>query len=53
MRMSELFGLKWSDVTYNEGLLGVRGKAKGRKDALCSNASRACGRVAAIHASAR
>lgn len=24
MRMSEIFGLKWSDVMYNERLLAVR-----------------------------
>jgi len=31
MRMSELFGLVWSDVVYNEGLLAVRAKLKGGK----------------------
>ena len=31
MRMSEIFGLKWSDVMYNEGLLAVRAKLKGGK----------------------
>lgn len=31
MRMSEIFGLMWSDVMYNEGLLAVRAKLKGGK----------------------
>lgn len=31
MRMSEIFGLKWSDAMYNEGLLAVRAKLKGGK----------------------
>ena len=31
MRMSEIFGLTWSDVMYNEGLLAVRAKLKGGK----------------------
>ena len=31
MRMSEIFGLKWSDVMYGEGLLAVRAKLKGGK----------------------
>lgn len=31
MRMSEIFGLKWSDVMYSEGLLAVRAKLKGGK----------------------
>src|SRR5215510_6364406 len=31
MRASEIFGLKWSDVMYNEGLLAVRAKLKGGK----------------------
>jgi len=31
MRMSEIFGLKGSDVMYNEGLLAVRAKLKGGK----------------------
>ena len=31
MRMSEIFGLKCSDVMYNEGLLAVRAKLKGGK----------------------
>jgi integrase len=31
MRMSEIFGLKRSDVMYNEGLLAVRAKLKGGK----------------------
>jgi len=31
MRMSEIFGLRWSDVMYNEGLLAVRAKLKGGK----------------------
>jgi len=29
MRVSEIFGLCWSDVMYNEGLLAVRAKLKG------------------------
>jgi integrase len=29
MRSSEIFGLKWSDVMFSEGLLAVRGKLKG------------------------
>ncbi len=31
MRASEIFGLRWSDVMYNEGLLAVRTKLKGGK----------------------
>ncbi len=31
MRSSEIFGLKWSDVMYGEGLLAVRAKLKGGK----------------------
>ena len=31
MRASEIFGLRWSDVMYNEGLLAVRVKLKGGK----------------------
>jgi integrase len=31
MRMSEILGLVWSDVMYNEGLLAVRAKLKGGK----------------------
>ena len=31
MRASEIFGLRWSDVFYGEGLLAVRGKLKGGK----------------------
>jgi integrase len=31
MRASEIFGLRWSDVFYNEGLLAVRAKLKGGK----------------------
>jgi len=31
MRVSEIFGLGWTDVMYNEGLLAVRAKLKGGK----------------------
>jgi integrase len=31
MRSSEIFGLRWSDVMYSEGLLAVRAKLKGGK----------------------
>ena len=31
MRVSEIFGLKWSDVQYREGLIAVRAKLKGGK----------------------
>lgn len=31
MRMMEIFGLRWSDVMYEEGLLAVRAKLKGGK----------------------
>ena len=31
MRISEVFGLKWSDVMYGEGLIAVRAKLKGGK----------------------
>lgn len=31
MRISEIFGLKWSDVQYREGLIAVRAKLKGGK----------------------
>ena len=31
MRIAEIFGLKWSDVQYREGLLAVRAKLKGGK----------------------
>ncbi len=31
MRASEIFGLRWSDVMYREGLLAVRAKLKGGK----------------------
>jgi integrase len=31
MRVSEIFGLQWSDVMYVEGLLAVRAKLKGGK----------------------
>ena len=31
MRVSEIFGLGWSDVMYSEGLLAVRAKLKGGK----------------------
>ena len=31
MRVAEVFGLRWSDVMYGEGLLAVRAKLKGGK----------------------
>ncbi len=31
MRAAEIFGLRWSDVIYSEGLLAVRAKLKGGK----------------------
>ena len=31
MRAAEIFGLRWADVMYNEGLLAVRAKLKGGK----------------------
>jgi integrase len=31
MRSSEIYGLRWSDVMYSEGLLAVRSKLKGGK----------------------
>ncbi len=31
MRVAEIFGLKWSDVMYSEGLIAVRAKLKGGK----------------------
>jgi integrase len=31
MRVAEIFGLRWSDVMYSEGLLAVRAKLKGGK----------------------
>ncbi len=31
MRASEIYGLRWSDVMYGEGLLAVRAKLKGGK----------------------
>jgi len=31
MRISEIFGLTWSDVRYHEGLIAVRAKLKGGK----------------------
>ena len=31
MRAAEIFGLRWSDVMYSEGLLAVRAKLKGGK----------------------
>jgi integrase len=31
MRASEIFGLTWTDVLYNEGLIAVRAKLKGGK----------------------
>src|SRR5579883_102217 len=31
MRIGEVFGLTWSDLRYNEGLVGVRAKLKGGK----------------------
>jgi integrase len=31
MRVAEIFGLKWGDVMYSEGLLAVRAKLKGGK----------------------
>jgi integrase len=31
MRIAEIFGLKWSDVLYREGLIAVRAKLKGGK----------------------
>jgi integrase len=31
MRVSEIFGLRWNDVMYSEGLLAVRAKLKGGK----------------------
>jgi len=31
MRISEVFGLKWADVLYKEGLIAVRAKLKGGK----------------------
>jgi site-specific recombinase XerD len=31
MRSSEIFGLRWSDVLYGEGLLAVTAKLKGGK----------------------
>lgn len=32
MRMAEVFGLTWSDVRYDEGLIAVRSKLKGGKN---------------------
>jgi integrase len=31
MRIAEIFGLKWCDVLYKEGLIAVRAKLKGGK----------------------
>ena len=31
MRVSEIFGLRWSDVMYSEGLIAVRAKLKSGK----------------------
>src|ERR1700722_11071525 len=31
MRIAEIFGLKWSDMLYGEGLIAVRAKLKGGK----------------------
>jgi integrase len=31
MRIAEIFGLKWGDVLYREGLIAVRAKLKGGK----------------------
>jgi len=31
MRVSEIFGLRWSEVMYGEGLIAVRAKLKGGK----------------------
>ena len=31
MRIAEIFGLKWSDLLYGEGLIAVRSKLKGGK----------------------
>ena len=31
MRIAEIFGLKWSDLLYREGLIAVRAKLKGGK----------------------
>jgi integrase len=31
MRAAEIFGLRWPDVMYNEGLIAVRAKLKGGK----------------------
>jgi integrase len=46
MRVSEIFGLRWSDVMYGEGLIAVRAKLKGGKMryARClSNLPPSCG----------
>jgi integrase len=31
MRIAEIFGLKWSDMSYREGLIAVRAQLKGGK----------------------
>jgi integrase len=39
MRASEIFGLRWPDVMYDEGLPAVRAKLKGGQDPLRALAS--------------
>ena len=34
MRIAEMFGLKWSDLLYNEELIAVRREAEGRRDSV-------------------
>ncbi len=48
MRAAEIFGLRWSDVMYSEGLIGGAGEAEGRKDAVRPDASRTGRRAAAV-----
>jgi integrase len=48
MRVAEIFGLRWSDVMYGEGLLAVRAKLKGGKMRYVPMLPELAGRAAAL-----
>jgi integrase len=45
MRIAEIFGLRWSDVQYTEGLIAVRAKLKGGKVRYVPMASELAGEL--------
>jgi integrase len=52
MRAAEIFGLRWGDVMYGEGLLAVRAKLKGGKMRYVPMPSELAGELRNYHAAA-